>query len=135
MKQRRILQNHVEASFWKEGKPLEKYIVTKHFRCTKEEADLISEKAQKERKPVSAYLRDAALNRNLPVMDPKIEPILQKLQENELKIGVNINQAVRLCNAKKNVSRSDYETLTGYLKEIMKQRKELTGALIRLSER
>lgn len=114
---------------------MEKYIVTKHFRCTKEEADAITKKAKTERKMVSAYLRDAALNRSLPAIDPKIEPILKKLQENELKIGVNINQAVRLCNAKKNVSRSDYEALTGYLKEIMAQRKELIGALIRLSER
>ena len=114
---------------------MEKYIVTKHFRCTKEENDAINARAAKERKAVSAYLRDAALNRRLPAIDPKIEPILKKLQENELKIGVNINQAVRLCNSKKSVSRSDYETLQGYLEKIMKLRGDLTAALSKLSER
>ena len=112
---------------------MEKYIVTRHFRCTKEESDLINERAAKERKSRSAYLRDAALSRNEPKVDEKVAQILKQFQENELKIGVNINQAVRICNSKKNVSREDYEKLTGMLLQIMEYRKRMNDVLIKMA--
>ena len=55
---------------------------------------------------------------------------VKEFQENELKIGVNINQAVRLCNSKKNVSRQDYEKLTEMLLRILEYRKQLNDLLI-----
>ena len=109
---------------------MEKYNVTVHFRCTPEEKEKIGELAAKEHKAKSAYLRDAALNRNIPKMDPDTTKILKELQENELKIGVNINQAVRLCNAKKSVSRDDYELLTDMLLRILEYRRKLSDLLI-----
>ena len=56
---------------------------------------------------------------------------VKEFQENELKIGVNINQAVRLCNSKKNVSRQDYEKLTEMLLRILEYRKQLNDLLIK----
>lgn len=112
---------------------MEKYIVTRHFRCTKEESDKINDLAAKERKSRSAYLRDAALNRNVPKVDERVAKILKQFQENELKIGVNINQAVRLCNSKKHVSRQDYEQLTSMLLQIMDYRKKMNDILIKMA--
>lgn len=132
VKQRRILQTHVSITVWKEGEHLEKYIVTRHFRCTQEESEEINRRAAKERKRVSAYLRDAALNRNIPQLDGNAVQLLKGLADNELKIGVNINQAVRICNTKKNVSRQDYENLTEMLTRIMEYRRKICELLIKL---
>ena len=111
---------------------MEKYIVTRHFRCTQEESEEINRRAAKERKRASAYLRNAALNRNIPQLDENAAQLLKGLADNELKIGVNINQAVRICNTKKNVSRQDYENLTEMLKRIMEQRRKICELLTEL---
>ena len=110
---------------------MEKRTITKLFRCTEAESEEIRRRAEQERKSQSAYLRDAALGRKLPRFDKTTEELLHNLQENELKIGVNVNQAVRLCNSKKLVSRGDYERLTGYLNDLM----ELRLGLIRILEK
>ena len=110
---------------------MEKYNVTVHFRCTPEENEKNEALAAKEHKAKSAYLRDAALTRNIPKISPEAAGILKEFQENELKIGVNINQAVRLCNSKKNVSRQDYEKLTEMLLRILEYRKQLNDLLIK----
>ena len=110
---------------------MEKYNVTSHFRCTKEESEEIKKRAENERKSTSAYIRDAALNRNIPDLNPEIAKILKTYRDNELKIGVNINQAVRICNSKQSVSRQDYEKLTGMLLRIMEYRKRLKDILIK----
>ena len=108
---------------------MEKKEVTRHFRCTKEESGMIDEKAAMERKSASAYIRDAALARAIPKVDPETAMLLKQIQDNELKIGVNINQAVRLCNSKKHVSSQDYEILTGMLIRIMEYRKKVYEAI------
>ena len=110
---------------------MEKYNVTVHFRCTPDENEQIEALAAKEHKAKSAYLRDAALNRNIPKLNSETIKILKQFQENELKIGVNINQAVRLCNSKRNVSRQDYELLTDMLLRILEYRKRLNDLLIK----
>ena len=69
------------------------------------------------------------MNRNLPRFDENVMGLLRELQDNELKIGVNINQVVRLCNSKKLVSQADYERLTDYLKLLMQQRTQLMDRL------
>ena len=100
-----------------------------HFRCSAEENQEISRRAEQEKKSISAYVRDAALNRNIPKLDEKSNDLLRELINNELKIGTNINQAVRLCNSKKLVSRTDYEKLIQYLKELMELRRILINKL------
>ena len=112
---------------------MEKYNITVHFRCTPEENEKIEALAAKEHKAKSAYLRDAALTRNLPKLNPETMKLLKQFQDNELKIGVNINQAVRLCNSKKNVSRQDYELLTEMLLRILEYRRQLNDLLIKTS--
>ena len=108
---------------------MDKRTVTKIFRCTQQESDEIERRAKLEKKTQAAFLRDAALNRNLPRFDENVMGLLRELQDNELKIGVNINQVVRLCNSKKLVSRADYERLTDYLKLLMQQRTQLMDRL------
>ena len=109
--------------------PIRTKTIDLHFRCTPEENREISRRAEQEKKSISAYVRDAALNRNIPKLDEKTNGLLRELTANELKIGNNINQAVRLCNSKKLVSREDYEKLVQYLKELMVFRKEITKKL------
>ena len=109
---------------------MDKKDVSIHFRCTKKEEEDIEQQAKMENKARSAYLRDAALCRNVPKLDPETKALLKQFQENELRIGVNINQAVRLCNSKKNVSREDYERLTNMLLRILKYRQMLNDLLI-----
>ena len=55
---------------------MEKYNVTVHFRCTPEENEKIEALAAKEHKAKSAYLRDAALTRNIPKISPEAARIL-----------------------------------------------------------
>ena len=112
---------------------MEKYTVTSHFRCTAQESEEIRKRAENEKKSTSAYLRDAALNRNVPEVDEKTREILKGLADNELKIGVNINQAVRICNTNKNVSREDYEKLTQMLVRILEYRKRISAMISDMS--
>ena len=60
---------------------MEKYGIIMHFRCTREEKEKITSRAARENKSVSAYVRDAALNRNEPEADPALISILEKLRE------------------------------------------------------
>ena len=69
----------------------------------------------------------------MPKLDEKTNGLLQELTTNELKIGNNINQVVRVCNSKKLVSRTDYEKLVYYLKEIMELRRILIKELAKNS--
>ena len=108
---------------------MEKYIVTKHFRCTPSESAVIDERAKKEKKKVSAYLRDAALSRSVPVFDERVYELLERLRFNELKIGYNINQAVKMCNTKKHVTSWDYEKLTSHLLELCRLREAFISQL------
>ena len=108
---------------------LEKYTVTRHFRCTKEESSLIDEKARNERKSPSAYLRDSALCRNIPSLDENTMQILKDLAANELKIGININQVARLCNTKKSVSLHDLNLLRDDLVLLLEERKQIVMVL------
>ena len=105
-----------------------------HFRCSAEENQEISRRAEQEKKSISAYVRDAALNRNIPKLDEKSNGLLRELITNELKIGTNINQVVRLCNSKKLVSKSDYKKLLQYLEEIMALRKNISVELKKSAE-
>lgn len=107
----------------------ENQTVTKHFRCTPEEARLIDEKAKEEHKTTSRYVRDAALTRNTLRIPQKAQDVLEDLRSNELKIGTNINQAVRLCNTKGYVSRADYVELRGFLVKLMTQRRDIIHIL------
>ena len=108
---------------------MEKYTVTKHFRCTREESEQINLRAEKERKPVSAFLRDAALSRNGPKMDETSVSLLEELKEKELEIGSGINAAARACSGKKEVSQKDYEFLTSQLLRIVLLRQKILEAV------
>ena len=137
----RILQKQVVGTFWgmgsiplKEGDPLEKYPAAKYFRCTQEESEEIRRRAAAEHKGQSEYLRDAALHRKIPVFDEEVKRLLRNLQENELKIGINVNQVVRVCNSKKYISRADYEKLVECLERIMELRREIIDRLIYTSK-
>ena len=122
-----------QPKIWKGGGELEKYIVTKHFRCTKEEAQAIAEKAQKENKKISVYLRDAALCREIPRINPAVMEMLDTIRDNELKIGATINQIAQHCNAKGYLSGYDYQVLIDYLEKIMRQRKGMIDAIAKKS--
>ena len=109
--------------------------VVRHFRCTPEESREIEENARKEKKTPSAYVRDAALHRKIPALPAEAMELLEKLTFDELKIGNNINQAVRLCNSKKVVSVDDYRKLTDSLKILMDQRHEMIRLLSGMERR
>ena len=108
---------------------MKKYTAVKQFRCTKQESVLIDDKARNERKSTSAYLRDCALSRNIPEVDEKTRKILKDLAENELRIGVNINQVARLCNTRKGAALSDLEILRKSLVLLLDGRKQIVKVL------
>ena len=107
----------------------ENQTVTKHFRCTPEESRLIDEKAKEEHKTLSRYLRDAALTRNQLKIPQKAQDVLEEIRSNELKIGININQTVRMCNTKGYVSKADYVELRSFLVKLMSQRRDMISIL------
>ena len=113
---------------------MEKLTVIRHFRCSEAENKEIARRAEAERKSQSAYIRDAVLDRAEPSLPGEAVKALQELTYNELKIGTNINQAVRLCNSKKFVSSQDYRRLTNYLQMIMNQRLDMISLLNRMAK-
>ena len=109
--------------------------INKHFTCSAEESRQIEERAKREKKTVSAYLRDAALLRNEPVLPVEAWEILKRMEQNELKVGININQMARLGNTEGHVGAEDYERALKLLSAMLDLRKELLSILKRMAVR
>ena len=107
---------------------------TLHFRCSGKEKAVIEKKAEQEGKMMSMYLRDAALNRRQVRFPRRIQKELEDIRYNELKIGTNINQIVKLCNTKGYITRMDYMELVRYLENLMVQRKQIIRVLLDMSD-
>ncbi len=90
----------------------------KNFRCTFDEAKLISENAEKMKMTESTYMRYKILEKDKERLPPQVNELLQELKYYDLKIGTNINQIVRSCNSKKFITRLDYQMLVQYLTQI-----------------
>ncbi len=101
----------------------------KNFRCTFDEAKLISENAAKMKMNESTYMRYKILEKDKERLPPAVNELLQELKYYDLKIGTNINQIVRSCNSKKFITRLDYQMLVQYLTEINEKYAEVLRCL------
>ena len=59
--------------------------------------------------------------------------MLQRLTEQERRVGININQVVRSCNSKRFITREDYQLLVRYLEEIRRSYQQFCTQLEELT--
>lgn len=90
-----------------------------HFsiRFTEQEYGQIQKEAARRRITTANYVREKLFepNKRLP---PETDRLLKKLETDNIRIGTNINQVVRSCNAKQFITRMDYKALTELLAEM-----------------
>ena len=66
----------------------------------------------------SGYMRRKLFYGSQPRLPPETNEMLQRLIEQERRVGININQVVRSCNSKRFITKEDYQLLVKYLEEI-----------------
>lgn len=95
----------------------------KEFRCTFEEAQYISMRAEKMKMSESAYMRYqlAEAEKRAVRLPEEITVLLKEMNYQNIKIGTNINQIVRSCNSKKFITKEDYRKLIDHLAAIDEQ--------------
>ena len=88
----------------------------------------------------SGYMRRRLFYGSQPRLPPETNAMLQRLTEQERRVGININQVVRSCNSKRFITREDYQLLVKYLEEIRRsyqqfyQQLEMLAVSTRLPE-
>lgn len=92
--------------------------VLKAVRVTEEEAMQLARQAEEHRMTESGYMRRRLFYGSQPRLPPETNAMLQRLTEQERRVGININQVVRSCNSKRFITREDYQLLVKYLEEI-----------------
>lgn len=91
----------------------------KSFRCTEQENDFIKAQAQIYKIKESEFIRRAIFEKpDCRIHDPEVLKCLEEIKYYGLKIGTNINQVVKFCNAKNYMTREDYLDLIKYLRQL-----------------
>ena len=83
--------------------------VLKAVRVTEEEAMQLARQAEEYRMTESGYMRRRLFYGSQPRLPPETNAMLQRLTEQERRVGININQVVRSCNSKRFITREDYQ--------------------------
>ena len=92
--------------------------VLKAVRVTEEEAMQLARQAEEYQMTESGYMRRKLFYGSQPRLPPETNAMLQRLTEQERRVGININQVVRSCNSKRFITKEDYQLLVKYLEEI-----------------
>ncbi|MEF2594877.1 MAG: hypothetical protein U0N03_00620 [Lachnospiraceae bacterium] len=92
--------------------------VLKAVRVTEEEAMQLARQAEEYQMTESGYMRRKLFYGSQPRLPPETNEMLQRLIEQERRVGININQVVRSCNSKRFITKEDYQLLVKYLEEI-----------------
>ena len=114
--------------------------VLKAVRVTEEEAMQLARQAEQYRMTESGYMRRRLCYGSQPRLPPETKAMLQRLTEQERRVGININQVVRSCNSKRFITKEDYQLLVKYLEEIRRsyqqfyQQLEMLAVSTRLPE-
>ena len=92
--------------------------VLKAVRVTEEEAMQLARQAEEYQMTESGYMHRKLFYGSQPRLPPETNEMLQRLIEQERRVGININQVVRSCNSKRFITKEDYQLLVKYLEEI-----------------
>ena len=92
--------------------------VLKAVQVTEEEAMQLARQAEEYQMTESGYMRRKLFYGSQPRLPPETNEMLQRLIEQERRVGININQVVRSCNSKRFITKEDYQLLVKYLEEI-----------------
>ena len=79
--------------------------VLKAVRVTEEEAMQLARQAEQYRMTESGYMRRRLFYGSQPRLPPETNAMLQRLTEQERRVGININQVVRSCNSKRFITK------------------------------
>ena len=107
--------------------------VLKAVRVTEEEAMQLARQAEEYRMKESGYMRRRLFYGSQPRLPPETNAMLQRLTEQERRVGININQVVRSCNSKRFITREDYQLLVRYLEEIRRSYQQFCTQLEELT--
>ena len=102
----------------------DKRIVQVNIRLTKEENDMVCNYAQASAMTPANWIRQKAFSGRFPVI--KLSPVNAELYRELHKIGVNLNQAVKLVHAGKTSP-----ALTTILVALLKTQKDILNTLLR----
>lgn len=86
-----------------------------HFRCSQSEKNLLLERARTARMSVTDYILHLSNRKKIIVIEG-----LPELVKEINKIGVNVNQLVRMCNKYKSVDEQHIEELCEEQRKIQK---------------
>ena len=107
--------------------------VLKAVRVTEEEAMQLARQAEQHRMTESGYMRRRLFYGSQPRLPPETNAMLQRLTEQERRVGINSNQVVRSCNSKRFITREDYQLLVKYLEEIRRSYQQFCTQLEELT--